>query len=65
MPNRDPKTQELSLSPVVRTALQWPRARPGTPQKIGVRAAVVLAAVDGLSGAAVGAKLGVHANTAH
>ena len=65
MLKRGPKTQECSLLSVVRTALHWLRARPSTPQKIAVRAAVVLAAADGLSGAAVGAKLGVHANTAH
>ena len=53
------------MSSVVRNALQWLRERPSTPQRIARRAAMVLAAADGRSGAAVGAKLGVHENTAH
>ena len=65
MAKRGRKAQELSLSSVVRNALQWLRERPSTPQRIARRAAMVLAAADGLSGAAVGAELGVHENTAH
>jgi transposase len=53
------------VSSVVRQALQWLRERPSTPQRIARRAAMVLAAADGLSGAAVAAIVDVHANTAH
>jgi len=49
---------------MVRKALQWLRDRPGTQQNIAARAGIVLAAADGLTAAAAGAKLGLHENTA-
>lgn len=57
------KQREMSVSPRVRDALDAIARRPGTPQKIAMRARIVLAAAEGQRNPDIRKVLGIHENT--
>lgn len=57
------KAREVSLTGFLRQALHWLKNRPGTSQKIVVRAGIILAAAEGLGSLGIVEELGVHKNT--
>lgn len=60
-PGRRPR--EVSSSPRIREALELLARRPGSAQKIALRARIILAAVDGQRSVEIADTLRVHENT--
>ena len=60
-PGRKPR--EVSSSPRVREALEFLARRPGSAQKIALRARILWAAADGQRSVEIADTLGIHENT--
>ena len=57
------RPREVSAAPRVREALDWLARRPGSAQKIALRARIILAILDGRRSFEVADAVGVHENT--
>lgn len=60
-PGRRPR--EVCASPRFREALEWLARRPGSAQKIALRARIIVAALDGRRSVEIADALAIHENT--